>query len=209
MRMRMRMRLLILLGISASPVAAFLPKNIIGTALFEAPIAMGKGPNQAYAVVVPAGPPLFFFRPDGTEMQDLLPPLNRRLDAGIACYYEEMDRPVIWLIHKAKREISCTDACWALEACRGNVEEALIHVAVAKRLQEKGYTHTSDHANQLETLNLDSYESVPLELVFSRHVKKQNRRRKNRQKRKGGVLVQLAFFLTLCRYAFGGFSFAN
>ena len=75
---------------------------------------------------------LFTFNAKGQEVRNLLPPLQRRLTAGIACYYEETDRLAANLVSKT----SClpADACWALEACRGDLPEAWIRISAARRL---------------------------------------------------------------------------
>jgi hypothetical protein len=75
---------------------------------------------------------LFSFGEDGKEGRALLPPLKRRLDSGVSCYYEHNDRLVLNLIEKT----SChpDDACWALEACEGDITEAWTRISTARRM---------------------------------------------------------------------------
>jgi hypothetical protein len=75
---------------------------------------------------------LFSFGKDGKEARALLPPLKRRLDSGVSCYYEHNDRLVLSLVDKT----SChpDDACWALEACEGDIIEAWTRISTARRM---------------------------------------------------------------------------
>lgn len=75
---------------------------------------------------------LFQMKEDGREGQNLLPPLSRRLDTGIDCYFEVTDRKVQNLAEQA----SCNpvDAAWALEACKGDLIEARTCISVAQRM---------------------------------------------------------------------------
>jgi hypothetical protein len=79
---------------------------------------------------------LFEFDAKGKEVNDLLPNLGRWLDRGVGCYYEATDRPVVSLV----RRTSCSpsDACWALEACKGDVTEAWTRISVARRMKLEG-----------------------------------------------------------------------
>mmetsp|Transcript_20813 Transcript_20813/g.29376 ORF Transcript_20813/g.29376 Transcript_20813/m.29376 type:complete len:288 (+) Transcript_20813:59-922(+) len=76
---------------------------------------------------------LFQMEKDGSEKRNLLPRLKRRLDIpGIGCYYEETDRKVQNVMDKT----NChpLDACWSLEAHRGNVRDAWESISVAQRM---------------------------------------------------------------------------
>jgi hypothetical protein len=75
---------------------------------------------------------LFRFDATGREVRDLLPRLKRRLDAGVPeSYYEPTDRSVTNLVDKTG--VAPVDACWALEACGGDVTEAWICISAARR----------------------------------------------------------------------------
>ena len=80
---------------------------------------------------------LFEFDESGQEVRHLLPPLRRRLDpnntAAAACYMEPTDRLVQNLVQKTSCHVN--DACWALEACRGDLQEAWLRISTARRLQ--------------------------------------------------------------------------
>jgi hypothetical protein len=77
---------------------------------------------------------LFAFDANGKEVQDWLPPLQRRLVYGVGCYYEPTDRIVQNLIEKTA-PIHPEDACWALEACNGDITEAWTRISTARRLK--------------------------------------------------------------------------
>lgn len=74
---------------------------------------------------------LFEFNAKGAEVQELLPPVGRRLDSGSGCYYNTEDRTVVTLAEQT----TCApeDAAWALEACKGDRTEARTRIAVAQR----------------------------------------------------------------------------
>jgi hypothetical protein len=76
---------------------------------------------------------LFQFDAKGKEVNDGLPSLSRRLDKGVDCYYEAGDRLVQNLVNKTS--CSASDACWALEACQGDITEAWTRISVARRTQ--------------------------------------------------------------------------
>lgn len=76
---------------------------------------------------------LFQLDVSGREVNNLLPPLGRRLDKGIGCYFEPNDKLVQNLVDKTS--CSVEDACWALEACKGDLTEAWTRVSVARRNQ--------------------------------------------------------------------------
>lgn len=76
---------------------------------------------------------LFRFNVQGKEANDLLPSLGRRLDKGIGCYFEPSDKLVQNLVDKTL--CSVEDACWALEACKGDVTEAWTRISVARQNQ--------------------------------------------------------------------------
>lgn len=75
---------------------------------------------------------LFSFHMNGTEVNGWLPPLGRSLDSGIPCYFEPNDRKVQNLVGKAFCHEE--DACWALEACRGDIIEAWTCISMAQRM---------------------------------------------------------------------------
>jgi hypothetical protein len=77
---------------------------------------------------------LFAFNANGKEVQGWLPPLSRRLVYGVNCYYEPTDRIVQNLIEKTA-PIHPEDACWALEACNGDITEAWTRISTARRLK--------------------------------------------------------------------------
>lgn len=193
------MRALFIL-ISFRLVCGFVPySNIIGTALYEEPVLNHQPAVEPsslarieYDIVESTAiqDKLFSFRDDGTEVNDLLPPLSRRLDLGIGCYYEESDRPVVRLVRRTR--VHPIDACWALEACRGDQKEAWLCISVAKKLKQV--------SNEKKQFNVDSYEAVPLEWAFSRHVKT---KRVKKKPKKGAVLIRLAILLAVCRGIFG------
>jgi hypothetical protein len=74
---------------------------------------------------------LFQFDLRGREVNGLLPNLSRRLDSGVGCYFEAEDRLVQNLV--GKTSCSIHDACWALEACKGDITEAWTRISVARR----------------------------------------------------------------------------
>jgi hypothetical protein len=76
---------------------------------------------------------LFEFNMNGKEINDLLPSLRRRLTTGVECYYVPTDRIVQNLVDKTS--VNYIDACWALEACQGDITEAWTRISVARRLQ--------------------------------------------------------------------------
>ena len=84
---------------------------------------------------------LFQFGEDGKEVNGLLPPLGRRLDKGIACYFECSDRLVRNLVQKTSCNVD--DACWALEACRGDMTEAWTRISYARRMRLMNPTTTT------------------------------------------------------------------
>ena len=74
---------------------------------------------------------LFEFNDDGTEVNNLLPPLGRSLQYGVDCYYEVTDRLVVNLIDKT--DCHPMDATWSLEACKGDITEAWTCISTARR----------------------------------------------------------------------------
>jgi hypothetical protein len=82
--------------------------------------------------LVSSSPRLFSLRDDGTERQNLLPPLGLRLDLGMDCNFEPTDGKV----QNLADQTSCHpwDAAWALEACKGDLVEAKTRIMVAQRL---------------------------------------------------------------------------
>ena len=203
-------RAILLLLLSTSLVTAFGPKSINNHAIARQ--ALPKTPSST--VLFSSSPSvindarLFSWTADGTEVNGLLPPLGRRLDLGIGCYFEESDRPVRRLQYMVADDLHYTDACWALEACRGNPTEAFMRIAAAKRFKKRQEQEPQQDLNRRVVVDLNSYDAVPLELMFRRHLQKNRRRktrRKSRRKKSGGILIKLAFFLGLCRYTFEKF----
>ena len=99
--------------------------------------------------------PLFSFdRKTGKEVQNLLPPLGRRLDLGIDCYFEAGDRKVQNLV--AKTNCRVDDAAWALEACKGDVTEAWTRISVARRLalEKKRQKQTAEAGDAWDALDI-------------------------------------------------------
>lgn len=76
---------------------------------------------------------LFSFDTNGNEINNLLPSLGRRLDKGVDCYFEPSDGKVRNLVEKTGCHVR--DACWALEACRGEMTEAWTRISAARRMQ--------------------------------------------------------------------------
>jgi len=163
--------------------------------------------------------------PDGTEQNDLLPPLTRRLDLGVPeSYYETSDRPIRTLLQKVNSmgiiNIDKVDACWAMEACQGDIEQALIQIGVAYRLR------SLQQESLRENGTLESYESVPLHWEFQRQLSKRNqkgrnaasrlthfkkprnrvwmRRFKSNRKTSGGVLAHAFVFVAMFRFVLSG-----
>lgn len=107
----------------------------------------------AFATTPSSLPRMFVFRADGTEHRSLLPDLDRSLAYISASYYEPQDPDVVELL----KDTAChpDDACWALDACRGNLVTAKLHIVLAQQQQQA-------------CTNLDSLESVPIELFLKR-----------------------------------------
>jgi hypothetical protein len=105
---------------------------------------------------------LFFFKETGKEARNLLPPLSRRLTRGIDCYFEVTDEKVVNLV--SQTSCHATDACWALEACRGDISEAWIRISTARRLLLQRQQNIDNIASQ-QDWDEDSYE-IELEEEF-------------------------------------------
>lgn len=89
--------------------------------------------DEDVSELLSATPLLFSFDPEtGREVNDLLPPLGRSLTSGVECYFEPSDRLVVNLVGKAS--CSFVDACWALEACKGDLTEAWTCISTARRI---------------------------------------------------------------------------
>lgn len=77
---------------------------------------------------------LFSFDPNtGKEVNEYLPALGRKLTSGVDCYFEASDRLVRNLV--GKTGVHVDDACWALEACKGDLTEAWMSISTARRLR--------------------------------------------------------------------------
>ena len=102
----------------------------------------GKNPNEDeedeeddddFAASMISTPRLFSFDPEtGEEVNSLLPPLGRSLSSGVGCYFEPTDRLVRNLVDKTGCAVE--DACWALEACKGDFTEAWTSISTARRM---------------------------------------------------------------------------
>jgi len=103
---------------------------------------------------------LFQFATNGREVNGRLPPLQRRLDSGVACYFEATDRLVVNLVDKTGCAVE--DACWALEACRGDLTEAWTRISTARRthlLQQKQQAEDDDYdSDEYDLQVLDEFE---------------------------------------------------
>jgi hypothetical protein len=99
---------------------------------------------------------LFSIQKDGRERRGLLPPLRRRIDSGVACYFEPNDKQVLNLIDKT----SCNpyDACWALEACNGDITEAWTRISFARRMMLNKLRNTQLVAEDPD-YDVDDYNS--------------------------------------------------
>lgn len=110
---------------------------------------------------------LFEFDSSGKEKRNLLPPLGRRLVPGVGCYFESGDRKVKNLV--GKTAVSVEDACWALEACRGDVTEAWTCISIARRmmLNDKRFEglETLDDDDEDDDFDEDDYE-IEMEEAF-------------------------------------------
>jgi hypothetical protein len=74
---------------------------------------------------------MFVFDNLGRDQMDILPALGRNPNLGIESFYEASDS----LVRQLLRMTRChpDDACWALEAHKGNVMEASVSIALAQR----------------------------------------------------------------------------
>jgi hypothetical protein len=113
-------------------VEAWLPSG-------SSPVAkclLARAPSVLFASADADQQPLFTMKSNGREAQNRLPPLSRRLDRGIDCYFEETDALVQQVIQSTR--CCASDAAWALEACQGNLAEAerFISLAQLQRIEE-------------------------------------------------------------------------
>ena len=126
---------------------------------------------------------LFSFRADGTEVNALLPDLNRRID-HYGCFFEPSDDKVVALLETVSAGTAARDACWALDACRGDRASAALHIRLAQErsllLLRRQEQQQQQQQGTGPTIDLDSYEGVPLEWLFRRHVQQM-------EKEKGGI----------------------
>lgn len=104
---------------------------------------------------------LFSFTDKGKEVRNLLPSLGRFLTSGIECYYEATDRLVVNLVDKTG--CNPVDACWALEACKGDISEAWVSISTARRMRLSSQRDVVNAAE--EDWDIDSFE-VELEEEF-------------------------------------------
>jgi hypothetical protein len=77
-------------------------------------------------------PLLFEMNKDGTERNGYLQPLVRRIDTA-GCYYGPSDR----IVQKLSKNANChpSDAAWALESTRADIQEAWMRINVARRTE--------------------------------------------------------------------------
>ncbi|GKY96338.1 hypothetical protein MPSEU_000593500 [Mayamaea pseudoterrestris] len=103
---------------------------------------------------------LFQFDSTGTEVNNLLPSLGRSLASNIPCYFEPSDRKVVNLMNKAF--CGADDACWALEACKGDILEAWTLISMARRKNYSSNIASSDNNQDSSTtassVDKDLYE---------------------------------------------------
>jgi hypothetical protein len=112
--------------------------------------------DTATPIALELSEPLFSFDPKtGKETQNRLPPLGRRLDLGIDCYFEASDRKVQNLVDKTNCRVD--DAAWALEACKGDVTEAWTRISVARRLaleRQRQQQQTAEDDDEWDSLDI-------------------------------------------------------
>ena len=113
---------------------------------------------------------LFQFDASGVEVNGLLPNLGRSLANNIPCYFEPSDRKVINLVDKTLCHVE--DACWALEANKGDVMEAWTCISMARRMRYM--TMAVDPMVSSGVLDKDVYE---LEMEEEFQQRKDERRR--------------------------------
>jgi hypothetical protein len=97
-----------------------------------------------------------FNKRNGAEVNNLLPPLGRSLTSNIPCYFEPTDRKVINLVGKTSCHVE--DACWALEACKGDVTEAWTRISVARRMQLIEQDSNTNNNQSYGEMDRDVYE---------------------------------------------------
>jgi len=133
---------------------------------------------------------LFEFDANGREKRDLLPPLSRKLDKGIDCYFVPTDRLVRNLVDKTG--VNVQDACWALEATKGDITEAWTCIGTARRVLlnqdrlpgttgEGGDDETTMSGSGSRTTNdMDVYElEIEEEFEERRQLRKEEEKRRN------------------------------
>jgi len=116
---------------------------------------------------------LFEFNESGKERRNLLPPLSRRLDSGIDCYFEETDRLVINLVDKTGCNVE--DACWALEACKGDITEAWTRISTARRVMLNQSRKNDDEFDE-DSLDIEMQEEFEKRKMERIEETKQRRR---------------------------------
>uniref|UniRef100_A0A7S2YNG9 Uncharacterized protein n=1 Tax=Entomoneis paludosa TaxID=265537 RepID=A0A7S2YNG9_9STRA len=94
----------------------------------------------------------------GKEVNGFLPPLGRPLNSGVDCYFESADRLVQNLVEKTG--VNIEDACWALEACKGDLTEAWTSISIARQLNLNAdrVPRTNDNDDEEEDWDGDSYD---------------------------------------------------
>jgi len=121
---------------------------------------------------------LFQFGVDGKEVNNRLPPLKRRLTSGVDCYYEPTDRLVINLVDKTSCAVA--DACWALEACRGDITEAWTRISLARRMLLQRERESSLRNDDAE-YDPDDYD---MEVLDEFEARKKNLRNETEERRR-------------------------
>ena len=128
---------------------------------------------------------LFEFNDDGTEVNNLLPPLGRSLKYGVDCYYEVTDRLVVNLIDKT--DCHPMDATWSLEACKGDITEAWTCISTARRqlLDNKVGSNANDDGNDMDGLSSKVSELIienEYEILKEERLQKEQKEREKESK---------------------------
>ena len=137
---------------------------------------------------------LFQMQPDGQEARGLLPRLGRTLESGVGCYFEPTDRKVQNLVQKT--QCHAEDVAWALEACKGDAQEAWLHISTARRillnkkvagLEQKETDWDSELSALLQTKETEVIRPVDREAYEKRKesIAKEAKKQQEAKKRKG------------------------
>lgn len=115
---------------------------------------------------------LFQMTDSGKEKNNLLPPLPRSLKSRPRSYFKPTDRKVQNLVDKTS--VDPVDACWALEACKGNISETLNRIETARRF-------VRDNPSAAINMDDDGWSVKRQEQEFA---KRESDRRKKEQQQK-------------------------